>query len=183
MEIVRRILIMAAFSYPVKNLYIPFRQLGILYKRICLAFIKSSHMPAPSSAGIQKRPVSIFTRRKNKQNSSYTFSGCDSTIIWKFFKRQISHLLDIGFPFIFLSIGQFSVSEEELLQKIAIVHQQGIIVAEALLIGHPLDPHGDRFDDLSVPAKVMEDLVLKITCHSLQKKLPLVRAVARGGKP
>lgn len=59
--------------------------------------------------------------------------------------------------------------ERELLEKIAVVQQQGIIGAEDLLIGHPLGTQGNCFEDLPAAIEVIEDLVLKIAHHPRQE--------------
>lgn len=61
--------------------------------------------------------------------------------------------------------------ERELLNKVAVVHQQSVIWTENLLIGHPLGTQRDRFKYLSAVIEVIEGLVLKISDHPCQKEV------------
>ena len=70
-------------------------------------------------------------------------------------------------------------AEGELLEKMAVVQQQGVIGAENLLIGHPLGAQGDRFEDLPAAIEVIEGLVLKISDHPRQEEV----VPCEGGSP
>ena len=72
--------------------------------------------------------------------------------------------------------------ERELLEKIAVVQQQGIIGAEDLLIGHPLGTQGNCFEDLPAAIEVIEDLVLKIAHHPRQEEVIPCEGGSQGHK-
>lgn len=55
----------------------------------------------------------------------------------------------------------------ELLNKVAVVHQQSFIWTENLLIGHSLRTQRDCFNNLPTAIEVIEDFILKISDHPL----------------
>lgn len=73
--------------------------------------------------------------------------------------------------------------ERELLNKVAVVHQQSVIWTENLLIGHPLGTQRDRFKYLSAVIEVIEGLVLKISDYPRQEEVIPCEGGSQGIKP